>query len=363
MSAPASAALTFTGERFAPEVHGAIWHEHWHRYCVVAPLARGKRVLDAACGEGYGSSLLAKEASSVVGMDLSAEAIGHARLRYVADNLAFSQGSCSALPFGDASFDLVVSFETIEHLLAQSEMLAELRRVLVPEGVLIISSPNKPVYSAGGDAHNEFHLKELTREELGVLLAPGFPEQRWYGQRVVAHSALWVEGEVDAVSCVALTEAGTEQRQEPAPPMYYIVVCAASGVPLPELPPLSLFDDGKQSLYDDYIRALRREKELYWDERDARKIAEERLAELIAAVNSLESERQRATELQRQVALLQIEVGRRDAFAKESESGQVAAAERLARCEDRIAYRESFAGWLRWPLACLRQRLMGRRQA
>ena len=73
-----TASLTFTGERFLPEVRGAIWYEHWHRYAAVAPLARGKRVLDAACGEGYGSFLLAQPAQRVIGVDVAPEAIAHA---------------------------------------------------------------------------------------------------------------------------------------------------------------------------------------------------------------------------------------------------------------------------------------------
>lgn len=358
MADSAPAALTFTGERFAPEVHGAIWHEHWHRYCVVAPLARGKRVLDAACGEGYGSSLLARQARSVVGVDVSAAAIAHAQSRYGADNLRFSQDSCAALPFDSASFELVVSFETIEHLSAQTEMLAELRRVLTPDGVLIISSPNAPVYSPDGDAHNEFHVKELTRDELQALLQPGFPQQRWYGQRVLAHSVLWAEGEVDAAAYVALTKAGVEQRSEPAPPMYFIVIGAADGVPLPELPRLSLFDDGAQSLYDDYLRALRREKELYWEERDARKIAEQRLAELVEAVNALGAERQRSAELRQRIEARDAETTRQVRSMAESTT---AAQTGLTECQRRLAYRETLAGWLRWPLSCLRRRLMGRR--
>ena len=182
---PAAPALTFTGERFAPEVRGAIWYEHWHRYCVAQPLARGLRVLDAACGEGYGSFLLAQAARDVVGVDVSGEAVAHARSRYAAPNLRYVQGSVTALPLADASVDLVVSFETIEHLTAQAEMLAEFRRVLAPGGALLISSPNRPVYSGELPAENEYHVRELDRGELADLLAPVFPQQRWYGQRVV----------------------------------------------------------------------------------------------------------------------------------------------------------------------------------
>jgi 2-polyprenyl-3-methyl-5-hydroxy-6-metoxy-1,4-benzoquinol methylase len=85
----AIASLTFTGERFTPENRGAIWYEHWHRYCVAAPLARGRIVLDAACGEGYGSALLARGAATVIGIDIGAEAIAHAQARYVAPNLSY----------------------------------------------------------------------------------------------------------------------------------------------------------------------------------------------------------------------------------------------------------------------------------
>jgi len=104
------------------------------------------------------------------------------------------QGSVTALPLADASVDLVVSFETIEHLAAQAEMLAEFRRVLAPGGALLISSPNRPVYSGELPAENEYHVRELDRGELADLLAPVFPQQRWYGQRVVALSLLWAEG-------------------------------------------------------------------------------------------------------------------------------------------------------------------------
>jgi SAM-dependent methyltransferase len=98
-----------------------------------------------------------------------------------------------ALP--DASVDAIVSFETIEHLPAQREMLAEFRRVLAPSGMLVISSPNRPVYNEGGAIENHFHVKELDRAELKALLDPGFPQQAWYAQSVLAQSALWAQGE------------------------------------------------------------------------------------------------------------------------------------------------------------------------
>ena len=140
--------LEFTGERFTPECEREIWYEHLHRYAFAAQWSHGARILDAACGEGYGSALLAGAADSVTGVDISAEAIQHARRRYGhLENLQFETADCTSLPFGDGEFDQVVSFETLEHLAGQEALLAEFRRVLKHDGFLIISSPDKATYS------------------------------------------------------------------------------------------------------------------------------------------------------------------------------------------------------------------------
>lgn len=100
-------ALPFTGERFTPECVREIWYEHWHRYAFARSLARGKRVLDAACGEGYGSAVLAAEATAVTGVDIDAQAIAHAQARYAGHaNLRFLRSDVTTLPFPDHAFDL-----------------------------------------------------------------------------------------------------------------------------------------------------------------------------------------------------------------------------------------------------------------
>jgi SAM-dependent methyltransferase len=346
-----SPALTFTGERFTPEVRGPIWYEHWHRYAFVAPLVRGLRVLDAACGEGYGSFLLAHAAAGVTGIDISADAIAHARERYPRDNLEFIPGSVTELALPDASVDAIVSFETIEHLPAQREMLAEFRRVLAPSGMLVISSPNRPVYNAEGAIENHFHVKELDRAELKALLDPGFPQQAWHAQSVLAQSALWAQGEgQQGTQFLKLPGDEAQRAREPAPPMYFVVVCAAAGVPLPVLPALSLFDDGALALWRDYSRALGRERELAWDELDARAIAEERLAELVTAVNALASEKEASIARVRRLA--QLEPAFTDAQA--ALAREVAA---HAATRERLDYRESARGWLRLPFALLKRRV------
>ena len=343
-----SALLPFTGERFTPEIGGAIWYEHWHRYCAALPAAAGKRVLDCACGEGYDSMLLAGVAADVTGVDIDGVAIHHATSRYGEQtNLRFVQGSCVSLPLPDESVDIVISFETIEHVAEQEAMLAQFHRVLVADGILIVSSPNKSIYSGETGCVNEYHVKELTRDELKSMLDAQFPQQAWYGQRVLAHSMLWVESSPRPrdSELLALNGGGVQALDAPAAAAYFIVVCAGQATKLPRLPALSIFDDGAQSLYRDYQRALLAEKHSYWNEIDLRKIAEQRLQEGIVAVNELASTRQREEALRAQLAEAQ----------REHERAAVAIAETNAR----LRYRESWQGWLRWPLGQLRRR-MGR---
>src|SRR4051812_38806208 len=117
--------LPFTGERFVPGTRGEIWIEHWHRYHFASRWVKGKRVLDLACGEGYGSALLARHAQSVTGVDVSPQAIEHARRVYgKLGNADFTVGSATSIPAAGASFDVAVSFETLEHIHEQEQFLA-----------------------------------------------------------------------------------------------------------------------------------------------------------------------------------------------------------------------------------------------
>jgi SAM-dependent methyltransferase len=364
LTSATATALTFTGERFTPEVRGAIWYEHWHRYAVAVPLARGLRVLDAACGEGYGSGLLARTARSVVGVDVDDQAIAHARERYGHANVSFLAGSVADLPLEDGSVDLVVSFETIEHLAEQSRMLAEFRRVLAPGGALILSSPNRPVYNEAGGEPNHFHVKELDRAELAALLDPVFPQQAWHAQRVSAHSLLWAEARRSgAVAFDAIVGDAVEQRPAPASAMYFLVVCGAADAILPELPVVSIFDDGALSLWRDYARSLMRERQLAWDEIDARKVAEDRLAELVREVNAHSGERQKTAALRERVGQLEAELDKAQQHAqrREAQLQEELGRERASHGETRarLAYRETAAGWARWPHAIARRRLTG----
>src|SRR4051812_7524745 len=133
--------LEATGERLLPEQQrGELVHaQHLARYRFAAQFAGGRRVLDAACGEGYGTTMLAAAgARSATGADIDQPTVDRAREKY---GLAFECSDVAALPFEDSSFDLVVSFETLEHVSDPGLAIAEFRRVLSEGGVLIASTP------------------------------------------------------------------------------------------------------------------------------------------------------------------------------------------------------------------------------
>jgi SAM-dependent methyltransferase len=253
-------ALDFTGERFTPECVREIWYEHWHRYVFARQLARGKRVLDAACGEGYGSALLADGAASVLGADISYQAIAHARARYGdRPDLRFERADATQLDVAAGSFDLVVSFETLEHVAAQEALVAGFARALSDDGILVISSPDKKTYSDDRGFANEFHVRELYREEFLSLLKPHFPVVRLYGQKLLFQSAIW---NLEGKSARADVATADGENQVPAQglayePLYFIAVCSRR--PLPDgLADIALFGDREESVYSHYNSEVRR---------------------------------------------------------------------------------------------------------
>ena len=255
-------ALEFTGERFTPECVREIWYEHWHRYAWVASWLRGSRVLDAACGEGYGSAMLSTVADSVTGLDLSAEAVAHASRRYSAlKNLAFARGDAAALELPDSSVDTVVSFETLEHLEAQQDMVCGFARVLREDGLLVISSPDKAEYSDRQGYRNEFHVKELYRAELLELLHAHFPVVRLYGHKLLFQSAIW-RLDSSLSSAAASTWDETSERVTAGldyAPMYFIAVCARNERAIPaRLADLHLFGDRGETVYSHYHHEIRK---------------------------------------------------------------------------------------------------------
>ena len=214
----------FTGERVVPgEVDADLWNEHFARYAFAARLSRKKRVLDAGCGTGYGTRELARSAALAVGVDISADAIEYARQHYVRANVRFLRASCEALPLASACFDLVVSFEVIEHLKEWQAFLLEIRRLLAPGGQCVISTPNQEYYadSRGRTGPNPYHEHEFTFEQFSEELRAIFPHVSLFHQN---HVEGFVFQPVKALSpAEARLESGAANARESH---FFVAVCA-----------------------------------------------------------------------------------------------------------------------------------------
>ena len=253
--------LPWSGERYLPRIAGNIRLEHVHRYLLAREVCRDRRVLDIACGEGYGSEILAAVARHVYGVDVSPDAAAHAQRQYGREGLAFCVGDCAAIPLGDGAVDVVVSFETIEHHGRHEEMMREVRRVLAPGGVLIISSPDRREYSEIPQYANPFHVKELSRDEFGTLLRRYFPHVVLSGQRMKAGSLIWPLYETSAQRFAGFSESATDQRLEPlGPPLY--LIAAASDAPLEPLS-AGLLDGGEFVWTRDHLATYREAEKLF----------------------------------------------------------------------------------------------------
>ena len=196
--------LALTGERTVP---GIAEENYWFRrhdiaYTSILDVCRGRTVLEAGSGEGYGASMLAMVAESVTCVDYDTSAVEHTRRRY--PELIVHQGNLIELPIADASVDVVVNFQVIEHLWDQPQFITECLRVLRPGGRLLISTPNRITFSPGRDTPlNPFHTRELNAAELTELLVDGGFEVDtmfgvYHGAALVALDAKWGGSIIDA---------------------------------------------------------------------------------------------------------------------------------------------------------------------
>lgn len=165
------------------QFQGRVAYEHLHRYAICCDRVSGKRVLDLACGTGYGTALLAQAGADVTGVDISAQAVREAKRRYGKLGAKYMAADCYDLPFEDGVFDIVVANEMIEHVEDHDGLIEEARRVLVPGGLFLVSTPNKPVYNRYKPP-NIFHVSEMEVPEFQRLLGRHFKEVHLTGTRM-----------------------------------------------------------------------------------------------------------------------------------------------------------------------------------
>lgn len=177
--------MKFTGERCILHKSGDLLEKkHLVRYEFALQYVRGKNVLDIGCGSGYGADVIASKASAVTGIDIDEEAIDYAIKHYKKKNIEFFVGNAINLNFlKDQEFDVIVSFEVIEHIPDYFQYLNEVRRLLKDDGIFIISTPNKKYHSPDSEKPlNPFHIIEFQLDDLKELLKKYFANVKLYGQ-------------------------------------------------------------------------------------------------------------------------------------------------------------------------------------
>jgi len=351
----------FTGERYLPGVGGEIEAEHMHRYLFAALFCEDRDVLDVACGEGYGAALLSTVAASVVGVDIDTPTIEHARLAY--PQVEFEPGSCEDIPYMRDSFDVVVSFETIEHINDQDKFLREVRRVLRPGGLFICSTPDAQVYKHPAGT-NPYHTRELSREEFEHLLSRRFANVRVLGQRLINGSVI-ARGGASRTDLITTDNGNTYDKSAVDDrATYLIAVC--SDARLPKIDDTILSDArysiGRQIDLRNRLAALQRDHEMTRSARDAAEAglrdAQSRLERSESALqaarierDAAESERIRLSEdrgrliAEREAAERERDAAIRDAAAAQIDYERTAAELERVR-EEMIAAREKAAAAL-----------------
>ncbi|MGB7798218.1 MAG: glycosyltransferase [Pseudonocardiaceae bacterium] len=255
--------IEWTGERCVPWTDDLqVVYEHYHRYALAARFTNGARVLDLACGEGYGAALLAAGARDVVAVDIDPRTVEHATANYRGDNLYFTIGSMidPELLTGVDRFDVITCFEALEHVEQQDTLIAVVRRLLAPGGLFLTSTPDVAVYSHVHGNDNPFHVRELTEPEFRALLGGSFGHVAILRQNVAAGSliASATPGPAIAQSLRRAPDGGWRVAAE-VPHTYLLGV--ASDAALPELPQLSVLVDPDLALVRDAHRALAEQRD------------------------------------------------------------------------------------------------------
>ena len=228
----------WTGERLETFIYSRDTIDHLHRYAIALNFVSNKIILDIASGEGYGTNLLATKAKFAYGVDIDEVSINKAKLKYNRQNLQFLLGSTSRIPISNSSIDVVISFETIEHHKQHDEMMLEIKRVLKPNGILIISTPDKLYYSDRRNFVNNFHIKELYKNEFTELLLKYFKNIQLLTQQFVnGNSIILDDKNENTISLYTGEYVKIEQKE--FEPLYIIAIVSDD-----------LFDNQNDSIFD-----------------------------------------------------------------------------------------------------------------
>jgi O-antigen biosynthesis protein len=248
--------VNFTGERYIPGQGGCqLAYEHLHRYLFALRWAEGKRVLDLACGNGYGSAILARRASHIWALDADGAALACAHKEWRAKNLSLIHGDAVQLPFHSGSIGLVVAMEALEHIRDQELVLQEIDRVCSKDGVALISTPNKAVYSDAREYANPFHVCELYFDEFVALLKKHFKYIEVVGQQMRAGSLL--SGDfADSPHEVMIEPPPGAEKAAPGP-MYYVAICSREELRIP-IPARSAYLDPADGIFLEMKEEIRR---------------------------------------------------------------------------------------------------------
>lgn len=295
----------FSGERVIPgRVNVDLWNEHFARYLLAARLVSG-RVLDAGCGSGYGSVQLAGMGSFVTAIDVAADAVALARNTAGDNSVQWTCGTCESLPFADKSFDAVVAFEVIEHLRDWPGLIAEAYRVLTPEGLFVVSTPNKSFYAETRreTGPNPFHEHEFEFDEFRDALHARFPCVSFLLQDHA--EGILFRALPDGAEPAAYLEPSETGPQDAS---FFIAVCSLQ--PLPAVSPFVYIPRAANALKEKLLHIERLQSEIATKDRW---LAEQQSSHLAL----LEKHRQQGDELQeitqwanQQVAKLQGELAK-----------------------------------------------------
>jgi 2-polyprenyl-3-methyl-5-hydroxy-6-metoxy-1,4-benzoquinol methylase len=174
--------LELTGERTLPDVPA---ENYWFRrhlavYEWIAERCAGLEAVDMACGEGYGTAVLARRAARVTGVDANPDALEHARLKYSRPGVSFARGLVESYA---EPCDAVVFLQTIEHLPDPEAVLDHFRSILKPGGTAYVSTPNLLTLAPPGaeKSDNPWHVKEYRAEEFRELCQASFQSVQLLG--------------------------------------------------------------------------------------------------------------------------------------------------------------------------------------